>query len=250
MILDFGYLCMEIISEIETLPHSGETAKTQSHSLRTGGKAATTAIAAARMGAKISVIGTTGSDLFGKAIIDSLRREGVATSGIATSPLPSGIIQTITARNGDHIRLMNAGANLHTTHEQIPERAFNIRTFLLLHDDVAPSHNLNLLERARQNNSRTMMLSDEIPAPDIIKKLDFLVCCNALNQDLPCAVFAPENNNNPLTTEIFCGILAACLQNNMPIEKALHITNTALTCGRSSDEPYPYLGDVTEKLKP
>lgn len=249
MILDFGYLCMEIFSKIETLPHAGETAKTQSHFLRTGGKAATTAIAAARMGAKVSVIGTTGADLFGKAIIDSLRREGVATSGIATSALPSGIIQSISAANGEQIRLMNAGANSHSTHAQIPDRAFNIRTFLLLHDDVDISHNLALLERAKQNNAHTMLLSAEIPAAEILEKLDFLVCHKAIGQELPCSVFAPEKTDNPLTTEIFCGILAACLQNNMPIETALHYTNTALLCARSPDDPYPYLGDVAEKLR-
>lgn len=249
MILDFGYLCMEIFSDIDILPKTTAQTKTTGHFVRTGGQAATTSITAARMGAKVSVIGTIGSDLFGKAILDTLRRDGVNSAGIAKSALPTGLIQTITQSNGAQTCLMNTGANIETKSAQIPDRILNIRTMVLLHDDVDMQDNLDLARRAKANDARIMMLSRDLPDAQILDTLDYLITSAPAPKSLKCAVFTPEKDATALEREIFCGALAACLQSNMPPDLALSFAKTALRIKKGQDDPYPYLADVVDALQ-
>src|SRR2546426_2347012 len=71
------------------LPQPGETATGESFFLGAGGKGANQAVAAARLGARVALVGRVGKDARGEALLNSLKRERVETTFItcdATAP--------------------------------------------------------------------------------------------------------------------------------------------------------------------
>ena len=51
-----------------------------------GGKGANQAVAAARMGAHVKMVGRVGDDVFGPPMLDDLRGYGIDTTGISVDP--------------------------------------------------------------------------------------------------------------------------------------------------------------------
>ena len=60
-----GSLNMDLVTRAERLPRAGETLVGQSFATVSGGKGANQAVAAARLGATVSMIGCVGDDLLG-----------------------------------------------------------------------------------------------------------------------------------------------------------------------------------------
>ena len=67
---------MGLITRAETLPAPGETLRGERFYSSPGGKGATQAVAASRQGARVRMVGRVGDDLFGPALLESLRSHG------------------------------------------------------------------------------------------------------------------------------------------------------------------------------
>ena len=97
------------------LPRPGETVTVDGFSLVLGGKGANQAIAAARAGAAVRMVGAVGDDLFRELAITGLTREGVDVAAVATTDGPTGIahirVNTGTGEN-DIAIVPNANASL------------------------------------------------------------------------------------------------------------------------------------------
>ena len=177
MILDFGYVCMEFqvnLKDSFIIPCISES---ESHTFHPGGSATNQAIAAARSGAKISLGGTVGNDLFGKTIMEALRREGIQTPAIATSELPTGIIHSVIDSDNQKGTIFSAGANVESSADQIPKGTLNERVLLLLQNDFPALTNLRILRHAKRHNARSIMTianRDNISA-DLLDELDILI---------------------------------------------------------------------------
>lgn len=63
-------------------PHAGETVTAKERTRHPGGKGANHAVAAARAGAQVDMVGRVGSDAAGRRMIDALRDEEVQTDAI------------------------------------------------------------------------------------------------------------------------------------------------------------------------
>ena len=89
-----GGLNMDLIVQVARLPKPGETVAGDSLLRAPGGKGANQAVAAARMGAAVTMVGRVGRDSFGRELKRSLRDEGVFTRAVHVSresraiPLP------------------------------------------------------------------------------------------------------------------------------------------------------------------
>ncbi|RNB91812.1 ribokinase [Brevibacillus fluminis] len=77
-----GSLNMDIVVETDVIPMVGETVLGQQAHFIPGGKGANQAVALARLGADVQMIGAVGTDSFGKDLLDALQREGIALDGI------------------------------------------------------------------------------------------------------------------------------------------------------------------------
>ena len=81
-IVVLGGINMDLIGVAPRLPLPGETVLGDEFYTASGGKGANQAVAAARMGASVKMVGRVGRDMFGPGLLDGLRAYGVDVSGI------------------------------------------------------------------------------------------------------------------------------------------------------------------------
>jgi ribokinase len=91
-ILVIGSSNTDMVIKTEKLPAPGETILGGTFLMNPGGKGANQAVAAARLGGKVTFITKRGNDLFGNQAVGLLMREGIHTQYIVKDmELPSGV---------------------------------------------------------------------------------------------------------------------------------------------------------------
>jgi ribokinase len=85
-----GSINMDLVVSTERLPSPGETILGTDFQRFGGGKGANQALAAARMGASVRLIGKVGTDEPGRALVGDLLRAGVEIAGIGRAEGPTG----------------------------------------------------------------------------------------------------------------------------------------------------------------
>ncbi len=118
-VLVIGSINMDLVVSATRFPGPGETVLGQSFSTFPGGKGANQAVAAARLGAKVSMIGCVGQDAFGKELLETLANEGIDTRYIRVVPEVSTGVATITLSNSENAIVVVPGANHAVSIEQL-----------------------------------------------------------------------------------------------------------------------------------
>ena len=104
---------MDLIAATERMPAPGETVTGDFFYTTPGGKGANQAVAAARMGAHVHMVGRVGADTFGPQLIDDLEREGIDVSAVAVDPdKASGIAMILLDAQKQNYIVQVRGANL------------------------------------------------------------------------------------------------------------------------------------------
>lgn len=101
-------------------PEAGETLFGQDFALSPGGKGANQAVAAARLGAEVAMIGSVGQDAFGGELLDIMRREQIDTAHLSQSAsLGTGVASIVVDGEGENRIIVVPGANLELGAEDI-----------------------------------------------------------------------------------------------------------------------------------
>ena len=120
VIVVLGGINMDLVGATERMPAPGETVFGRSFHTAPGGKGANQAVAAARLGAQVRMVGRVGQDEFGPALLDGMRREGIDVSGVATDPHnSSGIAMILLDGRKENYIVAIYGANLASDYEQV-----------------------------------------------------------------------------------------------------------------------------------
>jgi len=106
-----GGLNMDLVVRASRLPRPGETALGQSFARFPGGKGANQAVAAARLGASVRMVGQVGQDPFGDELVAGLEREGVDTTGVRRVSTPTGVALIVVDESGQNFIVWVPGAN-------------------------------------------------------------------------------------------------------------------------------------------
>src|SRR5688572_22684429 len=85
-----GSLNADLVVRAERLPRRGETIVCGDVAMFPGGKGANQANAAARLGARVRMIGQVGPDAFGDTLLRGLQQTGVDTRGVGIAERPTG----------------------------------------------------------------------------------------------------------------------------------------------------------------
>lgn len=101
---------MDLVIKTERQPKRGETISGSDFVTVCGGKGANQAIAAAKLGADVSMIGNVGNDTFGSRLTDNLINEHVCAAGVSKSACSSGVA-VINVFGNDNTIIVNSGAN-------------------------------------------------------------------------------------------------------------------------------------------
>ncbi len=90
MIVVFGSINVDLVFALTSLPQPGETVLGQDYRVVAGGKGANQAVAAARDGARVAMVGRIGDDGFAAVARASLAEAGVDLAGVMVSARPTG----------------------------------------------------------------------------------------------------------------------------------------------------------------
>jgi ribokinase len=111
-IVVLGSLNLDLVLRVSRMPGAGETLASDDSATFSGGKGANQAVACARMGANVSMIGRIGDDPAGAALRAALAEEGIAIDGVeAIKGAASGTAVILLTPDGQNRILIAAGAN-------------------------------------------------------------------------------------------------------------------------------------------
>ncbi|MEN0644419.1 ribokinase [Alkalicoccobacillus gibsonii] len=114
-----GSINMDMVTSTAVFPKQGETIKGERFVTMPGGKGANQAVAAARLGASVRMIGRVGDDPFGKILTDGLANEGVNVSNVEPVTDCSSGIASIILSDQDNRIIITPGANDEVTVDYI-----------------------------------------------------------------------------------------------------------------------------------
>jgi ribokinase len=110
-VLVIGSLNMDLVARCEHLPRGGQTVFGTDFFTAAGGKGANQAVAAARLGARVTMAGCVGDDQFGADLVAGLRRDGVLLGAVGTVPGPTGTALITIDAQGANTIVVVSGAN-------------------------------------------------------------------------------------------------------------------------------------------
>lgn len=126
-ILVVGSINMDLVVRVPHSPKAGETVLGGDFETYPGGKGANQAVAAARMGGEVTMVGRVGNDNFGDTLIQGLVENNIKTSYvIKDSEVSTGVAMIAVAADGENLIVVASGAN----YEVSPEDVANTRDIM------------------------------------------------------------------------------------------------------------------------
>ncbi|MET3683055.1 ribokinase [Alkalibacillus flavidus] len=173
-----GSINMDLVAQSDRFPNKGETLLGNDFQTIPGGKGANQAVAAAKLGANVTMIGCVGDDPFGQPLIDNLKEQGVTNPQVETvEGVPTGVAQ-ITVANQDNTIIVVPGANNHVTPEVVRKHEADIQAsdIILLQFEIPLESVHETINLANKHDVKVVLN----PAPvrsvelDLLEKVDFL----------------------------------------------------------------------------
>ena len=106
-----GSINMDLVAHTHQIPVPGQTVIGTGFDTTPGGKGANQAVAVARLGYPVQMVGMVGDDVFGQALLDNLANAGVGTEAVARVSGPSGVAPILVSESGENSIVVVPGAN-------------------------------------------------------------------------------------------------------------------------------------------
>ena len=115
-----GSINLDLVARSERLPRPGETVTGATLDRHPGGKGANQAVACARLGAQVTMVGAVGRDPFADDALAGLRDAGVRLD-VVESDAPTGIAVILVDAEGETKIVVAPGANAELVTVKLPE---------------------------------------------------------------------------------------------------------------------------------
>lgn len=177
MIVVFGSINVDLIVQVPRLPRPGETVIGPGYRTLPGGKGANQAVAAARAGAEVHMVGRVGQDSFGELALAELAAAGVGLEAVKRDHRPTGCAFISVDPAGQNQIVVAAGANAGLRERQVSDALLGPGTLVLLQMEVPPAENWALIARACARGARVLLNAAPAgPIPGLaLAALDWLV---------------------------------------------------------------------------
>ncbi len=106
-----GSINMDLILKAPHIPECGENVVGTDYGYANGGKGANQAIALAKLGAKVKMIGKVADDTNGRRLIESLESNGIDASGVTKNGSQTGLAAILIDGGGRNRIIVYEGAN-------------------------------------------------------------------------------------------------------------------------------------------
>jgi ribokinase len=173
-----GGLNMDLIVRVAELPRVGETVTGEDLLRAPGGKGGNQAVAAARLGARVSMIGSVGADPFGRELTRGLRVASVSTRRVVRSDRPTGAALIVVDHRGQNSIAVAPGSNLSLALEAASQHVLARAEVVIATLEVPLSAIAEAFRMARHSGARTVL--NAAPAQPIRAELlslsDVLIC--------------------------------------------------------------------------
>jgi ribokinase len=176
-ILVVGSLNTDLVVKTPRFPQPGETISGEDLQVIPGGKGANQAVAAARLGANVSMLGRVGKDNFGDFLLQNLQSNHVDTRLVQRDDASTGTATIIVDGKGQNSIVLSAGANGKVSVADVEHASFSDFSLLLLQLEIPIPTVLRAAQRARENGLRVILNpAPAKPLPDeLIALADFLI---------------------------------------------------------------------------
>jgi len=199
-IIVVGSINTDLVAITKKMPVVGETVTASDFVIHPGGKGANQAVAIARLGYPVRLIGRVGSDAYGVELKTQLHSAGVDVSGVATSEGVSGVAVVIVSEGGANSIVVVPGANHKVTPEDIDVNVAILRSAgMVLAQLEIPVETVEYLARicAREN---VPLILDPAPASELPRDLLHNVAWFTPNQT-EAAFYLGDTYSQPTSAE-------------------------------------------------
>jgi ribokinase len=174
-ILVIGSLNADLVVKSPRFPQPGETISGEDLQIIPGGKGANQAVAAARQGTSVTMIGRVGNDSFGPFLVDSLKSDQVDITHISKDESATGTAIIVVDSNGQNSIVLSAGANGKVSPKNVD--AFQADAKILLLQLEIPLDTVTYSAKWGKQKGLTVILN---PAParelpdELIENIDYI----------------------------------------------------------------------------
>jgi ribokinase len=122
-----GSINLDLVASADRIPTAGETVHGRDFQTHPGGKGANQAVAVARLGYPVQMIGKLGADVLGDQLWNHLQAAGVGLQGVERTEGTSGVAMIVVAAEGENCIVVTPGANADVTPEYVDQHSELIR---------------------------------------------------------------------------------------------------------------------------
>ncbi|MFE4809997.1 ribokinase [Peribacillus simplex] len=158
-----GSSSMDLVVTSAKRPMAGETVLGESFITVPGGKGANQAVAAARLGAEVSMVGCVGDDVYGEIILENLKKNHVNTEYVEPVTGSASGTAHITLSEGDNSIIVVKGANDFITPEYVQKakKAIEESDIVMVQQEI-PEETVEYLAELCNTLQKRLLLN---PAP-------------------------------------------------------------------------------------
>jgi ribokinase len=176
-ILVVGSLNADLVVRAPHFPQPGETISGDDLQVIPGGKGANQAVAVARLGANVSMLGRVGKDNFGDFLLNNLKANNVDSRLVQRDDASTGTATIIVDAKGQNSIVLSPGANGKVSTADVESASFLNHNLLLLQLEIPTLTVLRAAQRAKEHNLRVILNpapAKEIP-DELISLADFII---------------------------------------------------------------------------
>ncbi|MFQ5959608.1 MAG: ribokinase, partial [Alphaproteobacteria bacterium] len=156
-IVVFGSINVDLVVRVAALPRPGETVLAPTYDAVAGGKGANQAVAAARAGAQVRMVGCVGGDGFADLALATMREAGVDLRAVATVAAPTGCAMICVDAAGRNQIAVASGANRKAREAQVDDDLLAPGATLVLQLEVNLDETWALARRAHERGVRVVL---------------------------------------------------------------------------------------------
>jgi len=150
----------DLVVRAKRIPVPGETVLGGDLLIASGGKGANQAVAAARLGAEVTLVARVGTDMFGDRALEEIASSGVRTDYVVRDPEePSGTALIVVDDSGQNSIVVAPGANAHLTPEDVDAArpAFEEADVVVLQFEILLGTVAHAMALAKELNKRVVL---------------------------------------------------------------------------------------------